>query len=137
MSNKFFSAEGIWQENILAVVRITIGIFLIYHGSEILEKAKMDEYGKWVPDMKLAPPLFASYLGKALELISGILLLTGFLTRLACMFILLTFLMITFYIGEGRVLMEEQHPFMFCIFAFLFLFLGAGKWSLDKLIFKK
>jgi putative oxidoreductase len=137
MPNKFFSAEGVWQGNILAIVRITIGAFLIYHGSEIFEKAKMDEYGKWIPDMKLASPLFASYLGKALELISGILLLTGFLTRLACVFILMTFLMITFYIGEGRVLMEEQYPFMFCIFAVLFLFLGAGNWSLDKVIFRR
>lgn len=137
MSNKFFSAEAISQGNILALIRIIIGIFLIYHGAEVFDKAKMDEYGKWIPDMKLASPLFASYVGKTLELISGICLLTGFLTRLACLFILLTFLMITFYIGEGRVLMEEQHPFMFCIFAFLFLFLGAGKWSLDRLIFKR
>jgi putative oxidoreductase len=137
MSNKFFSADAVWQGNILALVRMTIGLFLIYHGAEIFDKTKMDDYAKWVPDMKLGSPLFASYLGKTLELISGVLLLMGFLTRLACVFILLTFLMITFYIGEGRVLMEEQHPFMFCIFAFLFLFLGAGKWSVDRRVFKR
>jgi putative oxidoreductase len=79
----------------------------------------------------------ASYIGKTLELVSGVLLLTGFLTRLACVFILLTFLMITFYIGQGRIFMEEQYPFMFCLFAVLFLFNGAGKWSLDRLIFKR
>jgi putative oxidoreductase len=137
MSNKFFSPEGMWQGNILALIRMIIGVFLIYHGSEIFDQAKMDEYGTWVPDMKMGSPLLASYIGKTLELVSGVLLLTGFLTRLACVFILLTFLMITFYIGQGRIFMEEQYPFMFCLFAVLFLFNGAGKWSLDRLIFKR
>ena len=135
--SKFFSAEGISKETILALVRMLIGIFLIYHGSEVFDPAKMEDYATWIPDLKTGSPLFVSYLGKAFELIGGLLLLLGFLTRIACVIILLTFLMITFFAGEGRVFMEEQYPFLFCIFATLFFFAGAGKWSIDKLVFGK
>ena len=34
--NKFFSPSPIWQENGLALIRILVGSFMIYHGCEDL-----------------------------------------------------------------------------------------------------
>jgi putative oxidoreductase len=44
---------------------------------------------------------------------------------------------ICFGIGKGRVFMEDQHPFLFILLAFVFFFTGPGKWSLDYLLFER
>jgi putative oxidoreductase len=42
---------------------------------------------------------------------------------------------IAFFIGHGRIHMEDQHPFLFVLLALVFVFTGPGKWSLDSLLF--
>lgn len=136
MIKNFFSSDGLWQDNAVTVARIMVGSFMIYHGIEIFDRSKMAEYAKWFTDMKMPNPLLMAYLGKACELIAGCLLFVGLFTRIASLILAITMLIITFGIGEGRFYMEEQHPFLFVLFALIFFFSGGGKWSLDRLIFK-
>ena len=127
-----------WTDNAIAVLRMIVGGFMIYHGAEIFSQEKMDGYEKFLTnDIKMSHPVFMSYLGKGTELLGGTLLATGFLTRLGALIVAVTMSIITFRIGDGRVYMEEQHPFMFVMFALLFFFDGGKKWSLDNLIFRK
>lgn len=44
---KFFSTEPIWYDGGLFVVRLILGIFMTYHGWEIFDKVKMNEYAGW------------------------------------------------------------------------------------------
>jgi hypothetical protein len=37
--------------------------------------------------------------------------------------------------GEGKILGENQHPFLLAIISLLFFFNGAGRFSLDYVIF--
>ena len=46
MSKRFFSAEGLWQNNGLALIRIVTGLLMAYHGLEVFERSKMAEYLK-------------------------------------------------------------------------------------------
>lgn len=118
----------------LFVLRIIIGIFLIYHGVEVFDVNKIAEYATWVPRVYTFLPETVAYIGKATELVSGIMLLLGLATRVAAGLVVLTFLFIVFKLGEGRILMQEQHPFMFVLFGLLFLVEGGGRWSLDHYV---
>ena len=125
------------QENGIAFIRILIGIFLIYHGCEIFDAAKMREYAAWDMFKKNSSPSIMPYLGKAAELIGGLMLAVGLLTRIACLIIIGTMLYISFIIGNGKIWYEDQYPFLFVLFALVFFFTGSGNFSLDKIIFKK
>ena len=134
--NRFFSPSPLWQSNGLAFIRILIGISLIYHGWEIFNTRAMNEYFKWdmFKDSSLAKTFV--YAGKVSELISGILLLLGLFTRIACVIVICTMAYIAFFVGHGKIWYEDQYPFLFVIIGFIFIFTGPGSFSLDNVIFK-
>lgn len=135
MTNRFLSPYGFWQDGALAVARITVGLFMIYHGWELFDTAKMNEYARWMTDLHFPAPSTMAYLGKGAELVSGVLLFLGLATRLAAVVLAVTMTAIAFTMGKGRVFMEDQHPFLFVVIAFVFFFTGPGKWSLDRVLF--
>ena len=126
-----------WTNNAIAVTRIIVGGFMIYHGAEIFSREKMDGYENFLNDMKMSNAVMMSYLGKGCELAAGLMLVPGLLTRAAAVLMAVTLGFITFGIGDGRIYMEEQHPFMFVLFAFIFFFDGGKKWSVDNILFRK
>jgi len=134
--NKFFSSGPLWQTTGLTLIRCILGAFLIYHGWEVFSESKMNEYLKW--DMfKNGSGKFLAFSGKASELIAGILFLFGFLTRLASLLTLGVMFYITFILGKGLIWYEDQYPFLFMLLALVFFFTGAGRISVDNLLFKK
>jgi putative oxidoreductase len=131
---KLFSAESFGVNNVLLVLRLVLGIFLIIHGKEVFDSAKMEEYAKWdtFKTSSIMP-----YLGKGAEFVAGILLLLGLFTRLASLITIGTFAYIVFFVGNGKFWMDDQHPFMFVLFGVLFFFTGPGAASLDGMFFNK
>ena len=134
--NRFFSPLPIWQNSGLALIRIIIGIFLIYHGGEIFSDAKMNEYLKWDMFKDSSTDKILVYVGKGSELISGILLVVGLFTRIACLILIGTLAYIAFFVGHGKIWYDDQYPFLFVLLGLIFFFTGPGSLSLDKLIFK-
>jgi Predicted membrane protein len=130
--NKLLSPAPVWPESGLAFVRIVVGIFMVLHGFEIFDRELMKSYLTW-----MSAPLSMIYIGKAAELIAGMLLTIGLFTRLASIILTGTMLYISLFVGKGRIWYEDQHPFMFVLFGILFFFLGAGRFSVDHLLFKK
>lgn len=133
---KFFGSDSIWQDGGLAGIRIIVGLFMAYHGVEIFDEKKMADYGKWLTELNFSSGVFMAYLGKGSELVSGIFLVLGLFTRLAIIPLVMTMLLICFGMGKGRIFMEDQHPFLFILLAGVFFFTGAGKWSVDYLLFR-
>jgi putative oxidoreductase len=76
-------------------------------------------------------------MGKITELTGGILLTLGLFTRIGSLITAATMLYISLFVGNGRIWYEDQHPFLFVLLAMVFFFTGAGKWSLDKIIFEQ
>lgn len=132
----FLSATGFYQESGLALVRIVVGLLLMYHGWEVFDATKIQEYAKWDAFKEFSSPLAMAYFGKGSELVAGVLLTLGFLTRFGCLITLGTMLYITFFIGSGRIWYEEQHPFLFVLLALIFIFTGGGKYSVDAKLFR-
>lgn len=127
--------EPIFIKQGIGIVRITIGIFLIYHGQEIFHPEIIKGYSEW-EIFKGSSGMLMIYAGKSSELVAGVLLFLGLLTRPGAIMIAGTFAYITFFVGQGRFYYEDQHPFMFLLFGVLFSFTGPGAWSLDAVIFK-
>ncbi len=134
--SKSFMGRPFYPKTGLALVRIAVGLLLIYHGWEIFDRELMNTYISWETFQGPAARLLV-YSGKAAELLAGILFLLGLLTRLAAVVAIGTFLYITFFVGQGRFWYEDQHPFLFVLLALLFFFTGPGTWSLDGRLMSK
>jgi putative oxidoreductase len=134
---KFLSASPIALNTGLLIVRVAIGMFLIYHGWEIFNKAKMNEYLTWDAFRYSSAGTFLVYAGKAAELAAGILLILGLFTRIAALLTIGAFGYIAFNLGNGIIWNNDQHPFLFVMFGVLFLFTGPGTFSLDAKFFKE
>lgn len=129
MASKIFSSDPVSKEKGLAIVRIMIGLLMAFHGFEIFDRDLMEGYINWDVIKGLPAPKFMVYLGKGVELLSGILLTLGLFTRLTSLMIILNMLFICFFVGNGVFWYTDQHPFLFAVFGFLFLMTGPGAWS--------
>ena len=134
---RFFSPSPIWQNNGLALIRLIVGFFMMYHGYEIFNETIMNGYLQREMFKNSSSAKTMIYIGKAAELAGGILLFLGLFTRVACLILIIVMSYITFFVGHGKVWYEDQHPFLLVLFALTFFFTGPGNFSLDKLIFKK
>ena len=135
--NKLFSSSPILQKEALALFRIIIGVFLIYHGREIFNEVRIEEYSAWNGIKELPYPLFMAYLGKGMEFVTGILIAIGLFTRIASLCIGIVMVFIVFGIGTGKFYEQDQHPFLFALIGILFFFIGPVKWSIDQKLFKE
>jgi uncharacterized membrane protein YphA (DoxX/SURF4 family) len=135
--NKLFSSSPIFQNSGIAIVRIIIGIFLIYHGWEMVDAKAMNDYLQWDMFKNSSSAETMIYAGKVSELVAGILLVIGLFTRVAAILVIGTLGYIAFFVGHGKIWYNDQYPFLFVLFGFLFLFTGPGALSVDGLIFKR
>ncbi|MBL7746747.1 MAG: DoxX family protein [Chitinophagaceae bacterium] len=133
--NKFFSSAPVWEQAGLLLIRVTLGVFLVYHGWEIFNEAKMNEYLAW-DNFNNSNGKLLVYAGKAAELVAGILFVLGLFTRLASLFTIGTMCYIAFFLGNGIIWNNDQHPFLFVLLALVFFFIGPGRFSFDHYLFK-
>ena len=136
MINRLFSPLPLWQDSGLAILRIITGLLMMYHGWEIFDGAVMKDYATWDMIKTLPAPLTMVYLGKGLELVTGLCFVLGLFTRISALLMAVNMLFICFKIGNGKFYYQDQHPFLFAMIAMVFFFTGPVKWSLDKLWFK-
>ncbi|MFC5412326.1 DoxX family protein [Larkinella bovis] len=137
MLARFFSPEPLWYQQGLAGLRIIVGLLMAYHGWEVFDRPTMEVYLTWDVIKALPAPEWMVYLGKGIELVTGICFIMGLFTRLAALLMILDMLFICFVVGEGRFYYQDQHPFLFALIALFFFFTGPVKWSLDRLYFGK
>jgi len=134
--NAFFSPAPVQLHKVLAILRISVGLLLVYHGQEVFNPELMKGYAEW-ETFKNMPAKIMVFAGKGSELIAGVLLSLGLFTRISAVITIGTFSYITFFVGHGHFWYEDQHPFMFFLMGVLFLFSGPGAWSLDEQFFSK
>ena len=136
MFRQLLSSRAIF-ENWMILVRIFTGIIIVYYGLEIFNHDKIKGDVDWLTDIHFPAPLFMTYLGKTAELIGGLLLIAGLFTRLAAFVLVITMGIIIFVMGKGHIFGDEQLPFLLLLLFTSFIFCGAGKWSLDHLVFNR
>lgn len=134
---KLLSSSPVAQQSGLAVIRIIVGLLMVYHGWEVFDTGKIKGYAEWDFFKKFASPLFVVYIGKSAELLAGILLAIGLFTRVASLVLIATMLYIAFYVGGGKIWYEDQHPFLFVLLGLVYFFSGSGKWSVAEWLQRK
>jgi putative oxidoreductase len=136
MISKIFSSDPVSPQKGLAIIRVITGLLMAYHGWEVFNRELMEGYMTWDVIKKLPAPAFMVYLGKGLELVTGILLTIGLFTRIASLFMMIDMLFICFFVGSGKFYYQDQHPFLFALLALAFFFTGPGSWSIQGKLLK-
>jgi putative oxidoreductase len=126
-----------WQQNGLVALRIITGLLMLYHGLEIFNAETMKMYQGWDVIKALPFSNIMPYVGKSIELVTGILFVLGLFTRVSAIFMSGNMLFICFYIGSGKFYYQDQHPFLFAMLALIFFFTGSVKFGLDNYFTKK
>jgi putative oxidoreductase len=117
-----------WQPQLLAVLRIVTGLLFLEHGL-----SKFFGFPVPFPMQPLTPMLTAA---GAIELVAGVLITIGLLTRLAAFIasgeMAVGYFLMHFPQGFWPLQNKGEAAIMFC---FIFLYLaaaGAGAWSIDS-----
>lgn len=137
MKHILFSTKP-WGTQFLLFTRLFVGILFIRHGLGIFNVEGIgDNEAVWLRDVNFPFPKFSAFLGKACELLGGILLILGLFVRIMTLPVVFTMFVICFIIGNGDILTERAYPFLLLSYYLTIFFTGPGKWSLDYLLFDK
>lgn len=119
--------------HILSLLRIVVGLLFLQHGL-----VKLLAF----PMASANPPAFGSMIWYAglIEIVGGVLLILGLLTRLAA-FIVAGEMAFAYFIGHSpRSIYPIQNggnlAILYCFVFFYLVFAGPGPWSADAKLFK-
>jgi putative oxidoreductase len=136
MKNSFlFRTTALNTDLATLLIRFIIGGMFIYHGY-----LKIDNYSTYMPMMQDIIGIGAklSYdLVIVAEFGCGILVVLGFLTRLSIIPIFISMIIAYFIAHEKDAFMMKMLPFVYMLLCIPIFLLGSGKYSVDRLIFKK
>lgn len=118
----------------LDVIRVISGVIIFSFGLEIFDSAQIAGYTEWLTDVHMPLPKVMAYVGKLSELIFGLCLAIGFLTRLSTVPLMITMCVINFVMLDGSLRTE---PFYLLLIFASFFFVGSGSISLDSFIYKR
>ncbi len=101
----------------------------------------MENVTAWFTSLGIPLPAFSAYLAATAELLGIVMLAIGFLTRLISipLIIVMIVAIFTVHIGNGFSAGDNglEIPLYYMLFLFIFLSHGAGKFSIDSIVFKK
>lgn len=96
---------------------------------------------QWFSSLGIPFPMLNAYLAATTELLGVVLIAIGFLTRLISipLIIVMIVAIFTVHIGNGFSAGDNgfEIPLYYLIFLGFFLSNGAGRFSIDQLVFKK
>lgn len=120
----------------LFLLRVAVGVIMIIHGvpkflggTEILK-----EVGSAMVNLGVTyVPVFWGFMAAFSEVLGGLLLIVGFLFRPACLLLGFTMVIATLlnYSIESSF-RSVAHPLTMTFLFFSFMFIGPGRWSLQK-----
>jgi putative oxidoreductase len=135
MKNKIVSTIPFDTDLAALLMRLILGGLFIYHGWQ-----KIESYDTILPMFKdpigLGNKLSFNLLIFS-EFFGGILLVVGLFTRLAVLPILFSMFIAYFVAHQHDPFMRKELPFSLLLWCLPVFVMGSGKYSLDRLIFKK
>jgi len=99
----------------------------------------IEDVGTWFASMGIPFPLFNAYMAASTEILGVVLLTLGLFTRLISLPLIIVMIVaiVTVHLGNGFSAGDNgfEIPLYYMIFLFIFVSNGAGKFSLDRLLF--
>jgi putative oxidoreductase len=117
----------------LAVLRVVAGLLLVaLHG---LGKVPPQEgYVGWIGSLGFPAPLAFARMAAFAEVVGGVLLAIGLLTRPAALLLVIHFVVVVLVAHAGDALGDRELGILFGTVALLFMLAGPGRFSLDAVI---
>lgn len=128
--NRLLSSHPLWQGG-LFFIRVIVSYLILRYSFELFH---IQDLLKFLKDIKFPFPVFSGYAAKIIELVGGVLLMLGLFTRIATPLLIIVMAGVIYTMNGGNPLNGET-PFLFALCFAAFFFIGAGKWSLDYLLF--
>jgi uncharacterized membrane protein YphA (DoxX/SURF4 family) len=136
MKIKLLTSYSVPADGIIAIVRIITGLLIMYWGFFIFNYVETQHYIDWLRSAGSPVPEFMIYLVRIIELICGLLIILGLVTRIAILPLLLTLVYSLWLTGIETVFNGQSSLSLLLVFVMLFA-IGAGKFSLDYVLFDK
>lgn len=118
----------------LLLLRAWFGLVMAFgHGVP-----KATDLAKFVEGVtKMGMPAFMAYPAVGAELLGGLMLAVGLLTRLAALSVVGTMLVAAFVVHAADPFMKKEFALAYGVVALVLLVTGAGRFSLDQKLFAK
>ena len=126
------SAKINWASLIL---RIGFGVLMIPHGYGKL--TRFDSLSERFMDFMGLGSYTSLVLAISAEFVCSVLLILGFTTRAILIPLMITMLTAAFIAHAGDPLGDKEHSLMYLIGYLAIFIMGAGKYSIDAVLFKK
>ena len=135
MKSKILGYQSLNTDFASLLLRLIFGGLFIYHGYTKL--IAFDDILKiWQSVIGLSPKLELCLVIFA-EFFCGILVTLGLFTRLAVIPIFITMIVVFFVAQKKDAFPVKELSFTFLLLSIVIYVLGSGKFSLDRLIFKR
>ena len=120
----------------LTLVRVAAGVSLaLAHG--VKKVPVSDDFVNGVEDMGFPAPVVFAWAAALAELAGGFLLAAGLLTRLAALSIAFTMGIALFVRHASDAFAVKELALLYGLAALVFLFVGAGRLSLDRALLRR
>ncbi|QKJ23932.1 DoxX family protein [Poseidonibacter lekithochrous] len=127
------------QSIFLLIARLVVAYG--FYEPALMKWNDINSVASWFATLGIPFPTLSAYLASTAELLGVVLIAIGFLTRIMSipLMIVMVVAILTVHIGNGFSAGDNgfEIPLYYLIFLGLFLSNGAGKFSVDYLIFKK
>lgn len=112
-----------------------------FYEPALMKWNNIDSVAQWFGSIGIPMPTLNAYLAATTELLGVVLIAIGFLTRFISipLMIIMVVAIFTVHIGNGFSAGDNgfEIPLYYLLFLGLFLSHGAGRFSVDQLVFKK
>jgi len=110
-----------------------------FYEPAMMKWSDIDAVGEWFASMNYPLPLFQAYLAATTEITGVVLLTLGLFTRLISipLIVVMIVAIVTVHLPHGFSAGDNGFaiPLYYMLFLMIFLSFGAGRFSLDRLIF--
>ena len=121
---------------VLLILRIGIAGMMFVHGFPKIQMLINGDTSQFPGVMGMSPEL-SLWLAVLAEVLCSLLILIGFVTRLATIPLIITMLVAVFYIHAADPFSSQELAFHYLLTYLVLLILGSGKYSLDALLLKQ
>jgi len=121
----------------LLLLRLGLGIMFFFHGWPKLigGPERWEKLGQTMQTLGISfLPVFWGFMAAVAETGGAALLVLGFLFRPACILLTITMVVAAIwkYTSSGGAFVEWSHPAELAIVFFCLIFIGAGRFSIDR-----
>lgn len=123
-----------WYDGIV-IVRMTVGVLLMLDGWRLFENENLRSLADLLFNMSIPFPEAMQYTSGLIGLIGGFFLVLGLFTPAITLLLFASFMATAFMPGDGEIFAANRTSFLLGLIALLFFFTGAGRISIDYILF--